>query len=91
MPRHWNVVFSTPSEARTEKKATSDRQKILDAMKEFPNGECKSNIFKAASVRANDTTRAVFDALVEDGKLVGCKVKKKNAATYEGYMLATAV
>ena len=91
MPRHWNVVFSTPSEARTEKKVTSVRQKILYAMEQFPKGECKSKILKAAKVRSDDEAQQHLDALVKDNKLALCQVKKKNGATYEGYMLATAV
>lgn len=89
--RYWDVVLSSPSEARTEKKVTAVRQRILTAMERFPKGGCKSEILKAAGVRSNAEAQEHLDALVEDNKLAVCDVKKKNGAKYQGYMLATAV
>ena len=39
-------------------------------MKEFPKGECKTKILKAASVRSDAEAQQHLDALVKDGKLV---------------------
>lgn len=91
MPRRWEVMLSSPSEVRTEKKATTARQRILAAMDQFPKGECKSTILRTAGIRSSAEAQQHLDSLVKDGTLVVCKVKKRNAATYEGYMLATAV
>jgi len=89
--RYWDVVLSSPSEARTEKKASTVHQRILAAMEQFPKGESKSRILKAAGVRSDAEAQQHLDALVKDKKIVVCKLKKRNNATYQGYMLATAV
>lgn len=90
MPRYWNVMLSSPDEARAEKKAGSVRQRILDAMREFPLGQTKTGILTAANLRSCDKTTVVFDALIHEGTLVPHSVKK-GVGTYPGYMLATAV
>jgi hypothetical protein len=87
-PRHWSVELSTPAEAREEKKGGSVRQRLLDAAREFPEGETKSTILDTAGMRSEPRVRNVFDALVNEGLLVSCKVRKKTA-TYEGFRLST--
>lgn len=90
VPRYWNVMLSSPDEARAEKKANSVRQRILDAMREFPKGQTKTSIFTAANLRSCDKTNNVFESLVYEGCLVP-KPVKKGAGTYPGYALANAV
>jgi hypothetical protein len=87
LPRHWEVVLSSASEVRTEKRVKSIRQRILEAMANFPKGETKTPLLGAAGVRSNTQAQAVLDSLVADGELVECKVKK-SSATYPGYKLA---
>jgi hypothetical protein len=87
MPRHWNVILSSPNEAREEKKADGIRQRILDAMKEFPNGQTKTGIYTVANLRSCEKANAVFTSLIEEGQIVERRVKK-GAATYTGYALA---
>lgn len=87
-PRHWNVELSTPGEAREEKKADTLRQRLLDAPREYPAGETRSVILDTAGKRSDPRARPVFDALVSEGLLVACKVRK-NTATYDGFRLAT--
>jgi len=87
-PRHWKVSLSTPSEAREEKKENTVRQRILDAAREFAQGETKTGILTVAKVKSDTAVRAIFDSLVNEGLLIPCKVKK-GAAGYDGFRLAT--
>jgi hypothetical protein len=87
IPRHWEVTLCSADEARTEKKVSSLRERILNAAREFPNGETKTVILDAAKAKSNATTRAVFDSLVSDRQLVPHKVEK-HGATYDGFRLA---
>ncbi|NUQ61168.1 MAG: AAA family ATPase [Pirellulales bacterium] len=87
-PRHWKVSLSTPSEAREEKRGGTIRERILNAAKEFALGETKSELLRVAKVKSDAAVRAIFDALVLEGLLVRCSVKK-GAAGYEGFRLAT--
>ncbi len=86
-PRYWEVDLSSPSEARAEKNSETARQRILNVMREFPNGQTKTPLLKAAKVRSNETAQEILDALVTDGQLAQCKVKK-GSGTYPGYVLA---
>jgi len=87
-PRYWKVSLSTPSQAREEKRENTIRSRILDAAREFPLGETKSELLKVAKIKSDPAVRAVFDSLVSEGLLIPCKVKK-GAAGYEGFRLAT--
>lgn len=89
MPRSWKVELFSPNKARAEKKVSSLRQRIVDAMHERPEGDTKSGIVRAIGGRGGDTTNEALDALVKDGQLVECRVKK-GAGTYAGYCLATS-
>ena len=90
LPRYWKVAFSTPDEALTEKKVGSIRQRLLDAAREFPEGETKTTILETAKLKSELATRNVFDSLVAEGKLVTHKVRK-NSAAYDGFRLAPVV
>lgn len=79
-PRHWEVSLSSPSEARTERKARSIRQRLLDAAREFPDGQTKTGIFETAKLKSDIANRNVFDALVNEGLLVPHEVKKNGTA-----------
>ena len=87
-PRHWSVDLSSPAEAREEKKGDTVRQRLLDAAREFPAGETKSTILETAGKRSDPRVRSIFDALVNEGLLVSCKVKK-GSASYDGFRLST--
>lgn len=89
MPRHWKVMLSSPDEARDEKKADTIRDRLLAAMREFPEGQTKTGILTAASVRSCAKTNTVFEALIREGRLLPHSVKK-GAGTYAGYVLATS-
>jgi hypothetical protein len=86
-PRHWNIELSTPDQAREEKKGGTLRQRILAAAKEFSEGETKTTILETAGLKSEARVRNVFDALVNEGLLVSCKVRKKTA-TYDGFRLS---
>ena len=51
LPRYWKVMPFSPTEARDEKKADTARQRILDAMLDFPKGQTKTPLLEAAKVR----------------------------------------
>lgn len=87
-PRRWEVSVSRPDEARAAKKENTVRQRIYDAAREFPAGETKTGILTVAKVKSDAAVRAIFDAMVNEGLLVRCSVKK-GAAGYEGFRLAT--
>ena len=89
-PRHWNVELLTPDEARVEKKGGIIRQRLLDAMREFPEGTTKTLLFDTAKpkLRNEPSTRNVLDALITEGLLVACDIKK-NGQTYPGVRLPT--
>ena len=87
LPRHWKVELSTPHEARAEKKVGSVRQRLLDAIREFPAGETKTVILETAGLKSGAATRAVFDALVNEKLLIPCNVRK-GTADYHGFQLA---
>jgi|GEM_PF-1330790 len=78
-PRSWKVEVSTPHEVRTEKKAATWRERLLDAARQFPDGETKTGIFRKAGVRSSEASRNVFDALVSEGVLVQHDVRKSGA------------
>jgi hypothetical protein len=86
-PRHWKVTLSTPDVARAEKKAGSIRDRLLDALRQFPQGETKSTIFAVAKVKTDPASRFVFDALLDEGRLVPHGVKK-HGVIYPGFCLA---
>ena len=86
-PRHWKVELSTPTEAREEKKGGTVRQRLLDAAREFPEGETKTTIIETAGMRSDLRVRNVFDSLVNEKLLVPCKVRK-TTATYDGFRLS---
>ncbi len=56
-PRHWKVSLSTPSEVREEKKENTVRQRILDAVREFAQGETKTGILTVAKVKPDTAVR----------------------------------
>lgn len=85
--RYWKVMPFSPTEARNEKKADTARQRILDAMLDFPNGQTKTSLLEAAKVRSNSTAKEVLDALVRDNTLVQGMVKK-GVGSYPGYLMA---
>jgi hypothetical protein len=87
MPRCWKVQLSTPHQARAEKGARSIRQRLLDAARQFPNGETKTVIFETAKLKSDHATRNVFDALVNEQLLVLCQVRK-NGTHHGGYRLS---
>jgi len=89
-PRHWEVSLSSPTDARTEKKARSIRQRLLDAAREFPNGETKTRIFNAAKLKSDIASQSVFEALVDEGLLVPHEVPK-NGVRYDGFRLSEAL
>jgi hypothetical protein len=86
-PRHWNVELSTPDEARREKKAGSIRDRILEAARNFPNGETKSKLFETAKLRWGDGAQNVLDALLNENVLIPCQVTK-GRVPYPGFRLA---
>ena len=86
-PRYWKVVLSSASEVREEKKVNTARQRILDAMLDFPNGQTKTPLLEAAGIRPNATSQEILDALVRDKKLVH-GIVKKGVGSYPGYLLA---
>jgi len=86
-PRRWEVKLLTPASARENKKANRTRQRLIDAAKQFPKGESKTGIFRTSKLKSDLATRTVFDALVSEGVLVRCKVKK-NAQEQNAYRLA---
>lgn len=88
--RYWKPLVSSASEVREEKKANTARERIMEAILNFPNGQTKTALLEAASVRSTNTAQEVIDALVRDGKLVHGTVKK-GVGSYPGYLLATAV
>jgi len=49
-------------------------------------GETKTKILQTAGKRSDPRSQNVFDALVNEGLLVRCEVKK-GIATYEGFRL----
>ena len=77
-PRHWNVELLTPDEARVEKKGGIIRQRLLDAMREFPEGTTKTLLFDTAKpkLRNEPSTRNVLDALITEGLLVACDIRR---------------
>jgi hypothetical protein len=87
MPRYWKVKFTTPQEARAEKKASATRQRLLDAAREFPEGQTKTVILETAKVKSSEASRNVFDALVNVKLLVPCKVQKQGC-NRDGYRLS---
>lgn len=86
-PRHWEVDLLTPADARENKKANKTWQRLIDAAKQFPNGESKTGIFRTSKLKSDPATRTVFDALVNEGVLVKCKIKK-NAQQQNAFCLA---
>ncbi len=86
-PRTWKVDLIAPAQARADKKGASIRQRLLDAAREFPNGETKTGILDTARLKSDHATRTVFDALVSEGILVASTVTK-NAIGYPGYRVA---
>ena len=88
LPRHWKVELSRPDEARAEKKAGTIRQRLLNATREFPDGETKTVIFEMAKLKSTAAIRNVLDALVREQLLVSCKVLK-SGAKLSGYRLSS--
>ncbi|MEN6407191.1 MAG: AAA family ATPase [Thermoguttaceae bacterium] len=86
-PRHWEVSLLTPANARENKKSNKIRERLIDAAKQFPNGESKTGLFKTSKLKSDAATRTVFDALVSEGVLVPCKIKK-NSQEQNAYQLA---
>jgi hypothetical protein len=85
-PTAWTVSLASPSEARAEKKADTIRDRLLDAARNFPDGETKSAIIDTAKLRRDHATQLVFDSLVEDRLLLPCEIKK-GGRSYEAFRL----
>jgi hypothetical protein len=86
-PRKWDARLLTPDDAKVEKRGDSARDKLLMALREFPNGETKNVLFTAAGVRKDVIAQAVLDAMVEDGTVLVCEITKAGK-TFDGYKLA---
>ena len=86
-PRRWEVTLSRPDEARADKKTHTLRQKLVDALREFPSGQTKTAILQTAKLKNEASTRIIFDALVNDGTFVACIIKT-NGVGYPGFCLA---
>lgn len=87
-PRHWKATVSTPEEVREKKESPTRRERILNAAKQFPDGESKSVIMAAAKVTLTKKVSQYFDTLVKNGEFVQCEVKKRGCNCL-GYRLAT--
>ena len=85
--RLWNVTIQSPDAARKKKKAGTDRDRILAALSQFPQGNTKSCICTLAGLHSDTITKIILDALVDEGLVVSCKVTK-NGVGYDGYKLA---
>lgn len=69
--RKWDVDTQTLTEAKKEKKSAEEestirtedehRRKVLEVLRTFPDGECKSLIGDAAGVNPKNTTKALFN------------------------------
>jgi hypothetical protein len=72
-----------------EKKDNTYRQRILDALSNYPDGETKTNIFLTANpkIHSDAGSRNVFEAMLAEGVLVPCTVTKLGKV-YDGYKLA---
>jgi hypothetical protein len=88
-PRTWKTSLSSADTARENKKCGSIRDRLLQAAREYPDGETKSVLLTTAKLRTDASNRSVFDHLVSGGDLVACTVAKHGVG-YPGYKLATA-
>jgi hypothetical protein len=70
--------------ARLAKQAGLDKQAVLDAVRGLPNGDTKTAIRDRSGLR-NERFNPVFAAMLTEGLLVSCEVKKANGQTYPGY------
>lgn len=84
--RYWDVKLSSPADARDAKKGGTVRDKLLDAMRNYPNGEVQTNIMLTAGIRADCKNKLIFTSLVEEGALVPCEVFR-GKHPYAGFRL----
>jgi hypothetical protein len=68
-------------------KLRRQRDAVLEALREFPEGETSRAIRELACVGAR-SIQAVLDSLVEDGEIVTCTIQK-NTRQEPAYRLAT--
>ena len=85
--RHWKYSLTAPSDVREAKKGDCVRDKLLGAMRNFPHGECMTNIFLTAGVRPDCKSKLIFQTMVDEGALVACDVGR-GKRTFPGYKLA---
>ena len=65
----------------------ADRQKVVNAMAKFPNGETKTEIRNRTDLSGTRFNSALA-SLLDDEEVVSCEVHKGNRRTYDGYKLA---
>jgi len=84
--RYWDVELKTPSEARAEKGLLGAREKIINAIRAFPDGNSKTAILQTANVKNNSVTSGLWDSLVGEGVLVACDLPG-HRGTKKGFKL----
>jgi len=73
-------------EARRQRQVEQDRQAVMAVMRTIPDGDTKTSIRDRAGLRGERFNPA-FAALIADGAIESCTVRKGNARQYEGYRL----
>jgi hypothetical protein len=90
--RLYQVKVFTPTEAkyeRKEQKKDDIREKLLNVMRSFPDGETQTVLCDAAGIRNDSITKALFEAMHKEGIIEVVKVKKGNGRAHVGYRLNT--
>ena len=74
----------TEKETKYQAAVTKNREKIMNALKKFPDGETKTQIRDAAGVMSK-LFDPIFADLIQENVIETCEIKKANKQKYDGY------
>ena len=97
-PRVWDVTVASATAARAEAnkrkedkklreqeaKANEHRRRLLNAIRQFPDGETKTTLKTASGLNTQNLSDAIT-ALLKEGRIETCQVKKGNKGKYDGW------
>ncbi|HUY87825.1 MAG TPA: AAA family ATPase [Pirellulales bacterium] len=72
---------ASAAQERNAKRLNDDKAAVLKLLAELPSGETKNKIRADAHLNSHERTVAAVDALLEEGKIVECEIRKSGQKT----------